>query len=333
MTNTSHSIADVERDTGLSKDTLRVWERRYGFPQPLRDAASERRYDDDQLQRLRHIRRLLDAGHRPGRVVPLPMEALLALQPAALDTQSKAQRIQKPKSVTGDIAMDGLPESPPLTQWSALLLQHDAPGLRAALIAYAERRGWMSLLSDGIAVMNTRVGQDWIAGRLAVFEEHLYSEVVQGVLREAIAQERDRDRQRLKPPRVLLTTVPGEVHGLGVLMAECVMTLQGCDVVSLGLQMPLNDLPAAAAACRADVVALGFSNARPPREARAALTQARALLPAPLDIWTGGHCPALERPPRSSAPWAGHAHMGSLSALVEAVQRWRAERETPTPLP
>ncbi|MET1081887.1 MAG: MerR family transcriptional regulator, partial [Burkholderiales bacterium] len=28
------SIATVERDTGLSKDTLRMWERRYQFPRP-----------------------------------------------------------------------------------------------------------------------------------------------------------------------------------------------------------------------------------------------------------------------------------------------------------
>jgi DNA-binding transcriptional regulator YiaG len=39
-------IAAVERDTGLSKDTLRVWERRYGFPQPARDGAGERLYPD-----------------------------------------------------------------------------------------------------------------------------------------------------------------------------------------------------------------------------------------------------------------------------------------------
>ncbi|MCK7493491.1 MAG: MerR family transcriptional regulator [Comamonadaceae bacterium] len=34
----------MERDTGLSKDTLRVWERRYGFPLPGRDALGERTY-------------------------------------------------------------------------------------------------------------------------------------------------------------------------------------------------------------------------------------------------------------------------------------------------
>ena len=37
------NIAGAERATGLSKDTLRVWERRYGFPTPHRDAAGERR--------------------------------------------------------------------------------------------------------------------------------------------------------------------------------------------------------------------------------------------------------------------------------------------------
>ena len=44
------SIAEVERETGLGKDTLRVWERRYGFPVPLRDALGERAYPDEQLQ-------------------------------------------------------------------------------------------------------------------------------------------------------------------------------------------------------------------------------------------------------------------------------------------
>ncbi|MBZ8144144.1 cobalamin-binding protein, partial [Rubrivivax gelatinosus] len=43
------SIAAVERDTGLSKDTLRVWERRYGFPSPARDPQGERAYPLEQV--------------------------------------------------------------------------------------------------------------------------------------------------------------------------------------------------------------------------------------------------------------------------------------------
>ena len=67
-------ISAVERDTGLSKDTLRVWERRYGFPRPVRDALGERTYPVEQVDRLRLIRRLMDAGHRPGKVVGLPVD-------------------------------------------------------------------------------------------------------------------------------------------------------------------------------------------------------------------------------------------------------------------
>ena len=69
-------IGAVERDTGLSKDTLRVWERRYGFPAPQRDAFGERAYPLAQVDKLRMVKRLLDHGHRPGRIVGLPIERL-----------------------------------------------------------------------------------------------------------------------------------------------------------------------------------------------------------------------------------------------------------------
>ena len=86
------SIAAVERDTGLSKDTLRVWERRYGFPAPPRDGLGERSYPFDQVERLRTIRRLLEAGHRPGRVVPLQADELNRLA-ATLDAGAPEVRV------------------------------------------------------------------------------------------------------------------------------------------------------------------------------------------------------------------------------------------------
>ena len=85
-------IAAVERETGLAKGSLRVWEKRYGFPQPLRDDAGDRLYPPDQVQRLKLIGRLLDAGHRPGKVVGLSSLALQALidQGAAQVTTAQA---------------------------------------------------------------------------------------------------------------------------------------------------------------------------------------------------------------------------------------------------
>ena len=70
------AIATVERDTGIGRDTLRIWERRYGFPTPMRNDKGERVYSAEQIRRLQRIRRVLDQGLRPGKVVPLDDEAL-----------------------------------------------------------------------------------------------------------------------------------------------------------------------------------------------------------------------------------------------------------------
>ena len=57
----------TERETGLATGLGQRWERRYGFPQPDRDAFGERVYDAPQIDKLRVIKRLMDAGQRPGK--------------------------------------------------------------------------------------------------------------------------------------------------------------------------------------------------------------------------------------------------------------------------
>ncbi|NCN23783.1 MAG: MerR family transcriptional regulator [Gallionella sp.] len=71
-----NSIASVERETGIGKDTLRVWEKRYGFPIPARNARGERLYPAAQIEQLILVKRLLDKGIRPGKVVGLDCAAL-----------------------------------------------------------------------------------------------------------------------------------------------------------------------------------------------------------------------------------------------------------------
>lgn len=82
------SIGAVERDTGIGRDTLRVWECRYGFPEPIRNDKGERIYTESQLRRLQRVRRLLDQEFRPGKLLPLSEDALdqleARLQPESL---------------------------------------------------------------------------------------------------------------------------------------------------------------------------------------------------------------------------------------------------------
>src|SRR5438105_13825833 len=73
------NISAVERETGLSKDVLRMWERRYGFPKPRRDENGERQYSVVEVGKLRAIKRLMDVGMRPGKVIALSADELNAL--------------------------------------------------------------------------------------------------------------------------------------------------------------------------------------------------------------------------------------------------------------
>lgn len=59
----------LRRDRRLSTDSLRMWERRYRFPQPMRDADSEPVHPVSQVEKLHSIKRLMDCGQHPGRVI------------------------------------------------------------------------------------------------------------------------------------------------------------------------------------------------------------------------------------------------------------------------
>jgi DNA-binding transcriptional MerR regulator len=296
------SIAAVERDTGLSKDTLRVWERRYGFPLPDRDALGERSYPLDQVEKLRAIKRLLDAGHRPGRIVPLPTAELQALTDSTV-----GQAVRAADSALADTDLRARLD---------LIRLHDPRVLRDEMTRLMMRFGLGRFVTEVVSPLNTAVGDAWIRGQLEIFEEHLYTEVIQGVLRRALAE--------LPPPvgdgrpGVLLSTLPGEPHGLGLLMAEAILALEGCRCISLGTQTPLWDIALAARACAVDIVALGFTGCINPNQVVANLTELRSKLPSSITVWAGGSAPVLHR-----RPVDGVMPMASLDQIPGELRRWR----------
>lgn len=298
------SIAAVERDTGLAKDTLRVWERRYGFPCPERDTAGDRVYSLEQVERLRAIRRLMDAGHRPGRIVALELAALQALSASAPAAQPSAmQALDSPFGL--DFYLD-------------LISRHDVQSLRRELGQCVLRLGLVRFITAVMAPLNTAVGEAWMQGRFQVFEEHLYTECITRVLRSAIGD--IAPPQGAGTPRVLLTTFPNEPHGLGILMVEALLALEGCSCLSLGTQTPLRGIVQAAAAHEADIVALSFSSLLGAKAVVSGLTALRGELPERTALWVGGQCPVLYQ-----HKMAGVLSVQALESVREQVRLWRVK--------
>lgn len=293
-------ISAVERDTGLSKDTLRVWERRYGFPCPARDQFGERAYPIDQVDKLRIMRRLMDAGHRPGKIIALSVDSLQRLA---------AETLPAPR------AGSEFPVHEELQLYLDLCKAHDVDALRRALSQATLRLGLERFVTEVVAPLNRLVGEAWARGWFEIFEEHLYTESMQVILRNAISTI-PRPRQR---PRVLLTTFPNEQHGLGLLMAEAVLSLEGCECLSLGVQTPIYDIVRAAQSQQADIVALSFSGCLSAGTILDGLVELSEKLPGGVQIWAGGHCPVLQRkPPRDVLV------LPALQDIHAALEGWHA---------
>ena len=293
------SIADVERDTGLSKDTLRVWERRYGFPRPRRDALGERTYAPAQLEKLRVIKRLIDAGHRPGQLVPRTLGELRALSDVS-------RAVPATKGSRHD-EVDALLE---------LVRCHDAAALAHGLAVAEARHGLRDFVIEVAAPLAGRVGEAWMRGELRIFEEHLFTECVRTALHAALGGLPAAQRG----PRVLLATLPGEPHSLGLLMAQTLLTLEDCVCLSLGVQVPIADIAAAAAAWRADIVALSVTGCMKRNLVLGSLAQLRAQLAAAVQLWVGGAAPALRR-----RQLDGVVRVPTLESIADALRLRRAD--------
>lgn len=292
------TISAVERDTGLSKDTLRMWERRYGFPLPDRDANGERVYPIQQVEKLQLIKRLMDRGHRPGKIIPRSADDL-----AALDRELRSE-VAPEDNVSAMID---------------LVRTHQLPELRRQLFQLLMRDGLRDFVLETVSKLNGAVGQAWMRGEMAVFEEHLYTELVQTVLRNAIAT----IPQQARGPRVLLTTFPNESHGLGLLMVEALLTMEGATCIPLGVETPLPQIARAAQAHRADVVALSFSVNFNEKHALAGLQDLRGMLDGATEIWAGGAGIA-----RARKPIDGVQVTVDLNATADVVSRWRKQHST-----
>jgi len=257
------SIGAVERDSGIARDTLRIWERRYGFPEPLRNDKGERIYPAGQLRRLQRIRRLLDQGLRPGKVVVLDDAELDLLEAKLYPDASSSDSIEHILSI---------------------LQAGDADELEAALVEIHQQQGMQAFITETATPLLRTVGERWAKGQLQIFEEHLLSEVISRFLNSEIVAM----QKTSKKPRILLATLPGEEHTLGLLMFSAALSARGVNVINLGGEVPLEQIVLAVDRLNADVLGIAFSGAYQYENIRSNLTELRDTIPESVDVWLGG---------------------------------------------
>lgn len=299
------TIAAAERESGLSKDTLRVWERRYGFPRPQRDVLGDRRYSPEDIERLRLLKQLIDLGYRAGQVVPLPADELRQLLEQS--TLPLRQPLELPAVETIEQCMEAIG-------------RHDAEGLNTLLERARLELGVSRFVCDLIAPLTWRVGEAWSQGRIGMSQEHLFTAAVQHLLHVAVRALATTEPAR--QPVVLLTTLAGEQHGIGLLMVQAMCALSRARTVMLGVNTPLDEIVRAVEGHGADVLGLSCSGVLPAPAVIEGLTELRRRLAPEVEIWAGGSAPVLKR-----RPVTGVQVIDDVIDVPLQLQHWRAQRE------
>ena len=148
----------------------------------------------------------------------------------------------------------------------------------------AGNMGCIDLLEHVVTPLMQWVGDKWHDGELKIAHEHMATAGVRAYLERLYISLRSEPTG----PGVVLTTLPGQRHEIGILSCAVVAALEQWRVHYFGLELPLADIAQSAADLRVRLVGLSVSSIGNEHELHAHLAELRDLLPSDIDLVVGG---------------------------------------------
>lgn len=266
----TYPIRAVSLMTGVSIDTLRAWERRYGAVTPVRDERG-RVYTDADVRRVRLLREAVEKGHAIGRVANMTDEQLAQLATAAVQMTTDGPE----RAPAGSTIIDTI---------IAAIERFDATTVETELARAAALLRAPDLLREVLTPVLVEVGERWHSGRGRVAHEHMLSASVRNVLGSLL-----RVHQKAGvPERILFATPSGERHEFGTLGSALLAASGGLGTIYLGPDMPADDIVAVTKVVDLDVVVLGVTDAVESARIDKDIEAVARRLDARVELWLGG---------------------------------------------
>ncbi|MEO5765184.1 MAG: MerR family transcriptional regulator [Casimicrobiaceae bacterium] len=270
-------IREVVRITGLRREQLYMWQRRYGFPAPLRDTFGDRVYPADQVARLRLIKQLLSEGWRSGAVVPLADTAL--------------------QSMLGLTVEEPMPLPAEIETAVRLLSTHRMSDLHSHLSKLLATQGPRRFLEQTLIPLNEAVHEQVVRGEMHTFQELRFADLAQRLLRDV----RGPVRASREARQVLLATPPNDPNQLGLAILELLLYTEGVTSITLGAGIPAQEIAGAAKAYGAALVVLLFDRGISGKIAGQEIRSLRHALPADMPLIVSGRAVNLLAKPIDNA--------------------------------
>ena len=245
----SYRVKTICRLTGINRSTLLAWERRYNVVEPTRADNGYRVYSEHDLEKLLRLKALVDKGHAVS-------EAL---------------------GMLGGASLDGAPE-----RLLERLADFDHAGASSLADEYDPHEAGV-LVAELYMPALAELGNRWARGETSVAQEHFASGFVRERLLRLLERVK-RDDGRL----AAFFTAPGEKHELGLLGAAVRLAEQGWRTDWLGLELPIDELPAYCRQNAPELVCTSLIRHRPAEQQHRLVVALRRTLPEDVKLAVGG---------------------------------------------
>jgi DNA-binding transcriptional MerR regulator len=234
-------IGTFSRHVGVSIDTLRAWERRYGIPHPARAANGHRLYSSADARLIDAMRRELSRG------VPAAEAARRAVGARSEPVASASDG--EPADRLGHAALGEL------DALAARLLdaldRFDETGAQNELDRLFGAYSVDTALAQVVLPYLNELGERWACGEVGIGHEHFAVNLIHGRLL-SLARKWDEGQG----PRALLACPAGELHTIGLVAFGLTLRMHGWRITYLGADTPIGTAAQVAATVVPDRVVL-----------------------------------------------------------------------------
>jgi len=214
----NYPIRTISELTGVPTTTLRAWERRYGLLKPERTAKGHRLYGAQDIELVKQVVKLLKNSHTISeaiRIIRNPELSAVGTSPVDGHWSGYQQRMLKSIESFNEQNLDKT--------------------YNDALSIYP-----IDMVTEHVIIpVLTRLGEQWQDREAGIAEEHFFS----AFLRNKLGARLHHEAQRARGSKILVTCLPGEYHELGVLLFCIAAIGHGYQILYLGTDMPIAQLP------------------------------------------------------------------------------------------
>jgi DNA-binding transcriptional MerR regulator/methylmalonyl-CoA mutase cobalamin-binding subunit len=236
----TYRIKQIAKMTGLSKEVLRMWEKRYRLVSPQRGPNRYRLYTEEDLKILMYLVNEIEAGQSIGELASLGKDEIL------VRINNQGTNDAKETVQTTDFLIKDLEKS---------LIPLDQPVFEKRLREIMAILPFQEVFERILVPLQIRVGELWFDGKISIAVEHYVTNQVKQKLFSILNMMGSQDG-----PKVVITCPPWELHEIGAQMVAYHCSTIGCQVTLLGANLPMESLIEYCTRSNPDAVLISFTS-------------------------------------------------------------------------